>query len=55
MTLKTLHSFLADARGATSIEYGAIAMLISVVVLVALNSISGSVQGTYDLIAGAFE
>ncbi len=53
--IQRIRSFTHDESGATSIEYGMIAVLISVVVLVALNSISGSVQSTYDLIAGAFQ
>jgi Flp pilus assembly pilin Flp len=53
--VRRIRAFASDTGGATSIEYGAIAVLISVVVLVALSSISGSVQEAYDLIAGAFE
>lgn len=47
-------AFLRNRRGATSIEYGLIALLISVAILVALTSISGSVAEFYAAIAGAF-
>jgi len=51
---KKLNSFLRDTSGATSIEYGMIAILISVAILIGLTSISGSVGEMYALIVGAF-
>ena len=51
---KRLNSFLHNTSGATSIEYGMIALLISVAILIALTSISGSVGEIYELILGAF-
>ena len=52
--MKTLRAFVANVTGTTSIEYGMIAVLISVAILVALTSISGSVAGLYALLVGAF-
>lgn len=49
-----LTAFAADESGATSIEYGAIAVLISVAILIPLAAISQSVDGLFDLIMGAF-
>jgi Flp pilus assembly pilin Flp len=49
-----LKAFAADRSGATSIEYGAIAVLISVGILVPLAAISDSVSGLFDLIMKAF-
>jgi Flp pilus assembly pilin Flp len=46
--------FLESKRGATSIEYGLIALLISVAIAVALTSISVSVGDFYAAIVGAF-
>lgn len=51
---KKLNSFLCNTSGATSIEYGMIALLISVAMLIALTSISGSVGAIYALILSAF-
>ena len=51
---KKLNSFLRDTSGAAAIEYGMIALLISVAMLIALTSISGSVGAIYELILGAF-
>jgi pilus assembly protein Flp/PilA len=49
-----IRSFLRNESGATSIEYGMIAVLISVGMLIALTSISGNVGILYALIVGAF-
>jgi Flp pilus assembly pilin Flp len=47
-------SFLFDERGATSIEYGVIALVISVSIMIGVTQVSGSVKGFYDLVAAAF-
>lgn len=52
--MKTLRSFLADNSGAASIEYGMIAVLISIVMLIALTEISGDVHDLYVIIFNAF-
>jgi len=49
-----LSSFLRDESGATAMEYGIVAVLISVAMLIALTSISLSVYEIYELILGAF-
>ena len=50
-----LKAFLADRYGATSIEYGAIAILIAVAMLVALNAVSVEVADIYASIQAAFD
>ncbi len=52
--IKKLTSLLRDTSGATAIEYGMVAVLISVAMLIALTSISVSVGEIYELIVGAF-
>lgn len=52
--LGKLKSPLKNRSGATSIEYGMIAALISIAALAALTSISVSLQDIYNLIVGAF-
>lgn len=50
---RIIASFLSDVRGATSIEYGMIALLISIAMLAAMTSISGSMADIYGVIPGA--
>jgi Flp pilus assembly pilin Flp len=52
--IKRAALFLKNMSGATSIEYGMIAVLIAVAMLVALTSVSGGVLAMYQLILGAF-
>ncbi|MBI1686009.1 Flp family type IVb pilin [Caulobacter hibisci] len=40
--------FLKDDRGATSLEYGLIAALISIAVLAAVQSLSAPIKGMYS-------
>lgn len=51
MTL--LRSFLRDEQGATAIEYGLIAALISVAIIAALTSLKGALIGTFNSITDA--
>ena len=52
--MKTLFAlFWKDELGVTAIEYGLIAGLISVVILVALTAIGTSLQGLFQTIATA--
>jgi pilus assembly protein Flp/PilA len=52
--MKTLVArFVRDERGVTAIEYGLIAGLISVVILVAVTAIGTSLQGLFQTIATA--
>jgi len=49
--LSSITRFLRDEEGATAIEYGLIAGLISVVVLVSLTNIGTNLKGIFDAIA----
>jgi pilus assembly protein Flp/PilA len=50
--MKTLFvRFLKDESGVTAIEYGLIAGLISIVILVAVTAIGTSLQGLFQTIA----
>ena len=52
--MKTLIAlFLKDKTGVTAIEYGLIAGLISVVILVAVTAIGTSLKGLFQTIATA--
>ena len=53
--VRLFRALLADCSGATSIEYGAVAVLIAVVMLVALNAVGGEVADIYDLVKAAFD
>lgn len=46
-----LDRLASDERGATAIEYGLIAALIAVVLITALNTLSGKISGTFGLIS----
>lgn len=43
--------FLRDEEGATAIEYGLIAGLIAVVILVALEALGGNISATFTKIS----
>jgi pilus assembly protein Flp/PilA len=45
--------FAADQSGVTAIEYGLIAGLIAVVIIVAVQSVGTKVEGTFNQIASA--
>jgi pilus assembly protein Flp/PilA len=45
-----IRNFAQDESGATAIEYGLIAALIAVVLITALNSLSGKITGTFTKI-----
>lgn len=47
-----IQRFIRDESGATAIEYGLIAALISVAAIVALNSLGGELQNTFNTITG---
>ena len=46
-------NFIQDEQGATAIEYGLIAALISVVLIGALTSLGGSIAGKFEEVATA--
>ncbi|MCI3132353.1 Flp family type IVb pilin [Phenylobacterium aquaticum] len=48
-----LKKFIADERGATAIEYGLIAALISIVLVTAMGTLKTKIVGTYTKIGTA--
>jgi pilus assembly protein Flp/PilA len=48
-----LTSFLQDESGATAIEYGLIAALISVVIIVAITAVGTQLQTTFNTVTNA--
>ena len=50
-TMSFLTRFLRDEVGATAIEYGLIAALVSVVIIVALTTLGGNLRNTFNEIA----
>ena len=55
MMKRLLKSFLADAKGATAVEYGLLAVLISVGMLVGLSAFSGSLNNTFMMLSTSIE
>ena len=49
--MSTLFAFLKDESGATAIEYGLIAALISVVIIAALQLVGTNLQSTFNTVA----
>ena len=49
--MKLFKIFRKDEKGATAIEYGLIAALISVVIIAALNTLSGSLNSTFSAVS----
>lgn len=49
--IKTLHALLRDESGATAIEYGLIAALVSVAAIVALGSMGDSLVDIFNVVA----
>jgi pilus assembly protein Flp/PilA len=50
---KLLTNLLADESGATAIEYGLIAALISVVIIAAVTSVGKNLSGTFSAVAAS--
>ncbi len=50
--IKTLKTFLDDESGATAIEYGLIAALISVAAIAAMGAMGDSLQSLFNTVAG---
>jgi pilus assembly protein Flp/PilA len=50
--LKTLPLFLKDDFGATAVEYGLIAALVSVAAIVGMQALGGGLQAMFTNIAG---
>lgn len=49
--MKELYHFFKDEEGATAIEYGLIAALIAVVIIVAVTAAGQKVSKTFDTVA----
>lgn len=49
---KTLRSFIADESGATAIEYGLIAALVSVAAIAALTALGSSLDTIFSTVSG---
>lgn len=49
--MKTIINLLKNESGATAIEYGLIAALISVAIIVAVSAIGTNLQGTFNKVA----
>jgi pilus assembly protein Flp/PilA len=49
--LKTIQSFVRDESGATAIEYGLIAALVSVAAIVALQALGGSLKEIFGIVS----
>ncbi len=50
--IKTFKTFLDDESGATAIEYGLIAALISVAAIAAMGAMGDSLQTLFNTVAG---
>lgn len=51
--MTTFSKFLKDESGATAIEYGLIAALVGVAIIVGLNALSTGLNGLFNSIAGS--
>ena len=51
--MKMLKKFLRDESGATAIEYGLIAALISVVIITAVTTVGQNLNTTFTSVGGA--
>jgi pilus assembly protein Flp/PilA len=51
--LKTLKRLLKRDEGVTAIEYGLIAALIAIVIIVAVTAVGDSLQATFEDVAAA--
>jgi pilus assembly protein Flp/PilA len=50
--MKLLQRLVKDESGATAIEYGLLAALIGVAIIVAVKSVGTNLSGTFDKVAG---
>ncbi len=51
--LRLVNRFITDESGATAIEYGLIAALISVVIIFSLGLVGTALEGTFTDVSGA--
>jgi pilus assembly protein Flp/PilA len=52
MLKTTIQNFVRDESGATAIEYGLIAALVSVAAIVALQALGGSLSTIFGVVSG---
>lgn len=50
--MKTIRNILGNKKGATAIEYGLIAALVSVAGVAALTAMGGSLRTMYETVSG---
>lgn len=55
MIIDTVNKILADESGATAIEYGLIAALVSVAAITALTQMGSSLQSMFGLVANKLD
>jgi pilus assembly protein Flp/PilA len=55
MTMIALKSFIKDETGATAIEYGLIAALVSVASILALQALGNSLSGIFDVVGSKLD
>lgn len=53
--MSTIHRFLKDESGATAIEYGLIAALVSVVIIATLSLLGNNLNLTFKAVANELE
>ncbi|WP_420348395.1 Flp family type IVb pilin [Pelagibius sp.] len=53
--LNTIKSFLQDESGATAIEYGLIAALVSVAAIAALQAMGNSLENIFTIVSNELE
>jgi pilus assembly protein Flp/PilA len=53
--MSTIHRFLKDESGATAIEYGLIAALVSVVIIATLSLLGNNLNATFNAVATELE
>ncbi|MDH4438767.1 MAG: Flp family type IVb pilin [Rhizobium sp.] len=49
--MRLFRQLVSDRRGATAIEYGLIAAIMSVALISGFGAVSGSVQGSFETVA----
>jgi pilus assembly protein Flp/PilA len=54
-SMSTFRRFVQDDSGATAIEYGLIAALVSVAIIVALGTLGNNLGNTFNNVADALE
>lgn len=50
---KSFQAFWADEQGATAIEYGLLASLIAVAIIIPVTAVSGALEGVFETISAA--